>query len=568
MDLHETDVAIIGGGPGGSTCGGFLRKHNPNLRVSIFEREQFPRDHIGESQLPIVSSILAELGVWDRVEACGFPIKIGGTYRWGNSDDLWDFDFLPYGRFEDQPRPGTYEGQRAFTSFQVDRSIYDKALLEYAEELGCEVFYRSAVREVQRNDDRVEGLLLADGTQVKAKYYVDATGHSGLLRRSMGVEIDEPSRLKNIAVWDYWRNALWADSLGIGGTRIQILSLGFGWIWFIPISPDRTSIGFVCPADYYKSAGCSIEELYTRAVALEPRLQTLIAGATREQRLTTTKDWSFVAKRMTGPNWFLVGEAAGFADPILSAGLSLTHAGAKELAFLILQTLKGGDFAWMCEEYQRRNERRVRQHIRFADYWYSANANFRDLKQYTSEIARDAGLELSADQAFQWLGTGGFIEEDMEVAGLALIRLDQLHQIAGKLSEKPAACALDGYNLFVLRLQGAEEIRVAKFEKGGVRSVPALRRDGKVLPTQGLFGWVLQGLRHSAQLEHAIEFIEKAVTASGEKFDNKLHARITECLDAMVRDGWVKAKLSTQMPPIEFEFPLETAAIRKHVETA
>ena len=142
------------------------------------------------------------------------------------------------------------------------------------------------------------------------------------------------------------------------------------------------------------------------------------------------------------------------------------------------------------------------------------------------------------------------------------------HQIAGKLSEKPAACALDGYNLFVLRLQGAEEIRVAKFEKGGVRSVPALRRDGKVLPTQGLFGWVLQGLRHSAQLEHAIEFIEKAVTASGEKFDNKLHARITECLDAMVRDGWVKAKLSTQMPPIEFEFPLETAAIRKHVETA
>ncbi|HWD38707.1 MAG TPA: NAD(P)/FAD-dependent oxidoreductase, partial [Fimbriimonas sp.] len=468
MGTIETDVAIIGGGPGGSTTGAFIRKHNQNLRVSIFERETFPRDHIGESQLPIIGSILNELGVWDRIEACGFPVKIGGTYRWGNSQDLWDFDFLPFGQFDDAPRPAKYEGQRTLTAFQVDRAPYDKVLLDFAEELGCEVRYQFPIRQVNAEKDRVTSLVAGDGAEIRAKYYVDATGHSGLLRRAMGVEVEEPSALRNIAVWDYWRNAKWAVSLGIGGTRIQILSLGYGWIWFIPIGPDRTSIGFVCPVDYYKSAGLSIEELYTKALQEEPRLKSLIADAKPESRLTTTKDWSFVAERMTGANWFLVGESAGFADPILSAGLSLTHAGARELAFLILEAERGGDLSWMTEAYQRANERRVRQHIRFADYWYSANSHFSDLKQYTAEIARDAGLELSADQAFQWLGTGGFIEEDMGVAGISLIRLDQLHQISNRLSQAPAKSPLDGNNLFMPRVKNAEEFKLARFENGRV----------------------------------------------------------------------------------------------------
>jgi flavin-dependent dehydrogenase len=562
----ETDVAIIGGGPGGSTTGAFIRKHNPKLRVSIFEREVFPRDHIGESQLPIIGSILSELGVWDRIEQCGFPIKIGGTYRWGNSQDLWDFDFLPYGKFEDAPRPGKYEGQRTLTAFQVDRSIYDKVLTDYAAELGCDIHFDFPIRKVETKGDAVTSLIGKDDVEIVAKYYVDATGHVGLLRRALNVEVEEPSALKNIAVWDYWRDAKWAVSLGIGGTRIQILSLGYGWIWFIPISPDRTSIGFVCPADYYKKSGLSIEDLYAKAIGDEPRLRELISSAQRENALATTKDWSFIAKRMSGPNWFLVGESAGFADPILSAGLSLTHASAKELAFIILEAERGGNLNWMTGEYQRRNDRRIRQHIRFADYWYSANSHFSDLKQYTSEIAKDAGLDLSAEEAFRWLGTGGFIEEDMGVAGTALIRLDQLHQISGKLSQEPAKSTLDGFNLFMLRLKDAEEVRIARFEDGGVRTIPAFKKGERILPLHNLFGWVVQGLKHSPQLDKMMPYLAGEMTKAGYQFDTKLQARLCECLDAMIRDGWVTAKLTESAPALRHEIPLETAAIRKHVD--
>lgn len=343
------------------------------------------------------------------------------------------------------------------------------------------------------------------------------------------------------------------------------MSLGYGWIWFIPISPDRTSIGFVCPADYYKKSGMKHEELYKKALSEEPRLQNLLRNASREDRFQATKDWSFVADTMCGKNWILVGEAAGFADPILSAGMTLAHASAREAAFLILEAERGGDIDWMGEQYTRRNERRIRQHIRFADYWYGANANFTDLKDYTSEIARDAGLDLNGDEAFRWLGTGGFIEEDMEVAGLALIRLDQLHSISGKLSAKPVSSSLDGYSRFDIDVEGGEKVRLARFEKGGVKQFFAVRREDRVLPVHGFFGFMVEGLFHSPYLPEAMKFCAQLMSQHGVPFNQETHARLTECLEAMIRDGWVKCTVDPKARPVSHNMPMETAAVHEHI---
>ena len=142
------DVAIIGGGPAGCTVGTLLKKYAPRLKVSIFERDLFPRDHVGESQLPIIGTVLDEMGCWDKVEAANFPIKVGATYRWGRTSDLWDFHFLENGDLQPEPRPGKYEGQRRRTAFQVDRAIYDKLLLDHAGSMGCEVHQDAGVRRV------------------------------------------------------------------------------------------------------------------------------------------------------------------------------------------------------------------------------------------------------------------------------------------------------------------------------------------------------------------------------------------------------------------------------------
>src|SRR5690349_14340026 len=216
------DVAIVGGGPGGSSTGIFLKKYKPELKVLILEREQFPRDHIGESQLPYISHVLEEMGCWDKVEAANFPIKIGATFRWGNTEDLWDFEFFPAKEFKDEPRPAKFKGQRKSTAFQVDRAIYDEILLDHAAEMGCEVREETGVDKILKEGDRVTGLVLENGETVTARYYIDASGNSAIIRRAMGVKVEEPSHLKNVAFWDYWQNADWAVEIGTGGTRIQV----------------------------------------------------------------------------------------------------------------------------------------------------------------------------------------------------------------------------------------------------------------------------------------------------------------------------------------------------------
>ena len=280
----DYDVAIIGGGPAGATAGTLLKKYHPNLNVALFERDKFPRDHVGESQLPAISMILEEMGVWEKVEAANFPIKIGSTNRWGKNPELWDLEFIPSEILVDEPRPAKFQGQRRHTAFQVDRAIYDKILLDHAAEYGVEVHEGTGVKKVNRAGDGIDSLDLGDGRTISAKYYVDASGHIGVLRRAMGVECTYPSTLQNVAFWDYWQNADWAINIGVGATKVQVMSLGWGWIWFIPLGPTRTSVGLVVPANYYKSSGQKPEELYLEALGQEERISALPKNAVCEHK--------------------------------------------------------------------------------------------------------------------------------------------------------------------------------------------------------------------------------------------------------------------------------------------
>ncbi len=544
------DVAIIGGGPAGSTLATLLRKYDPKLDVRLFERERFPRDHVGESQLPIVSYTLDEMGVWDKVEAANFPIKIGATYKWGKTKELWDFDFISGGDLKDAPRPGKFEGQRRFTAFQVDRAIYDQILLDHAAEMGATVYQETRISKVSRENDRVTSLLLDDGEVVAARYYVDASGHAGILRRAMGVASESPTNLQNIAVWDYWQNAEWAENIGVGGTRVQVMSLPYGWIWFIPLSPTRTSVGLICPADYYKKTGRKPEDLYREALQEEPRIAHLMRDATCENKLATTKDWSFLAERLYGENWFLVGESAGFADPILAAGMSIAHAGAREAAFTIMELDRGLlDAHWLKEEYQRLQVNRVRNHIRFADYWYSANEQFGDLKDHTRRIAELNGLDLSPDKAWQWLAQGGFIDDDL-TAGTATLSLSAIKGLGKYMTPMDAGNPLDENNVFRLNLAEAKFRYRAAYEQGRVRRYDAYERQGKLLPLVGVFEVLVDILQRDPTLPGIFRQIRGLTEANPDNAEFKTWVldRIPVALEAMIAGGWVLPSHDPRLP--------------------
>lgn len=565
----QCDVAILGGGPGGSTTASMLRKYAPQLRVHIFERERFPREHVGESQLPPIGAILKELGCWEKVEAANFPIKVGATFRWGKTPELWDFEFLPLEEFLDEPRPAKFQGQRLRTAFQVDRAIYDEILLRHAEELGTHVHEECGVASVQHEGDSVTGLTLKNGDTVNARYYIDATGHAGLLRRSLGVRTETPTRLQNIAIWDYWENAKWAIEIGVGGTRIQVISQKHGWLWFIPLGPTRTSIGFVCPAEHYKSLGLSPSELYAQAIASDERITALVAEGRARGEVVTTKDWSFVAERAYGPNWFLVGEAVGFADPILSAGLTLTHTGARELAYTIVELERGEhDARWLKSAYEANQVKRVRQHIRFADFWYAANGQFDDLQEHCRGIASDAGLTLTSRDAWRWLAQGGFTNDCIGQAGIGGYDLSGMKQVAQRFTGMPANWKLNEFNVYSLHLSGAREETIPDCNNGRITPVPCLVRNHRRLPLTGAFETIYLLLRRPLDIGTIHNSILQALL---EKESPEM-ARVSlqhylQALEVMLSEGWVVGKFDPRKPKLSISSPDESRHIHPHRDT-
>jgi flavin-dependent dehydrogenase len=562
------DVVIAGGGPGGSTCGALLRKYHPDCRVLVVEREKFPREHVGESHLPQIGQILYEMGVWDDVETADFPIKIGATYLWGKDPEMWDFNFIAPEKFAIAPRPAPYAGQRRQTALQVDRAIYDDILLRHAQKLGCEVRQATAVDQVLRTNDRVDSLRLSDGSTVQGRIYVDASGNAAVIRRALNVPVDCPTLLKNIAIWDYWENAEWADSIGIGGTRVQVISVGYGWLWFIPLGPTRTSVGLVCPAEYYKQAGKTPDELYQQAIADSDRISELTAKGRREGKVRTTNDWSFVSERTTGENWLLVGETAGFADPILAAGLTLTHTGGREAAYSILALLRGDhDPAWIKEHYHQNQVRRVRQHMRFAEFWYSANGQFKDLQEHCREIAATSGLNLDAKQAWAWLAQGGFTNDIPGQAVIGGFDLGSLKQVTMRFMDQALPWNISDHNTFRLNLAGATLEHIPEYKDGRINRVPCHVRNGRRLPLTGLFQSVVTILEQTDNIETMIATIVHNCRIQNRQGEvTSVMEAVFQVLEVLVSEGWVVASLDPTKPRLNVSSPLVGDKYRVHQE--
>ena len=563
--VHECEVAIIGGGPAGSTTAALLMKYRPGSKVLVLEKEKFPRDHVGESQLPAISAIIDEMGCWDEIENAGFPLKIGATYRWGKNPELWNFDFAPPSEVEKLSRPTPYEGLRHQTAFQVDRAIYDEILLRHAESLGAEARQETQVTEVLRDGDRVEGLRLADGSTVVAKYYVDASGHVGTLRRAMGVETRPETKLQNVAFWDYWEDADWAIEVGSGGTRVQVMSQAAGWIWFIPLGPTRTSIGYVVPADHYKGLGVSVEDCYHEAIRNDDRISALVKNATPRGMVEATKDWSFTSSRGHGENWFLVGESIGFADPILAAGMTLAHTGARELAYTLLELLdpdESKDADWLKDSLSESQLRRVKQHIRFADFWYASNGQFTDLQDHCAEIARESGIKMSPEAAWRWLAQGGFTNENSSTPALGTCDLPSLKQVIWVLTDKKGDWELNHKNVLKLNLRNAERKLMPVYTDGKIKREDCWVRGQNRLPMTGIFKVVVDILAQESRIDRihkmVVEYYGGPSSIESHRSPIKL---AVQAMEAMINEGWIIAKIDKKAGKMSINRPEENAFV-------
>ena len=334
---YDFDFAVAGGGPAGTSAAISLRQRGHS--VVLFERDTFPRFHIGESLLSTANDAFAALGVTKRIEAACFPEK------WGARLYTHDGRTSRYVDFTD-----VREVTRAQT-YQVCRQEFDRILLERAREVGVDVREESNVIACEFTPDAaiLDVVSRVDGATRRARVraLVDATGLGGLIARKFNLRTEEP-RLANIAIYSHYTGVPRLESQRPDDIRLVARS-DAGWFWLIPISKELTSVGVVLPKLLYRRlANGSPEESLNRTISDTPIVADLMRDARREWPVRVEKDFSYSASTYAGNRWILAGDAGAFLDPVFSTGVSIAMESGIEAGAVLHRALLRNDFS-ACE---------------------------------------------------------------------------------------------------------------------------------------------------------------------------------------------------------------------------
>jgi flavin-dependent dehydrogenase len=342
MSAPSSDVVVIGGGPAGSTMASFLSMKGHD--VTVFERDRFPREHVGESMLPFCYHVFDDLGILPEMEN-RFVRKPGVRFLDvdGATNTAWCFAHKIEGPSQ--------------LSFQVIRSEFDQVLLQHSASLGATVHEETRVRDVQFDGDQaVVTVTGPDGEQREhtCRFVVDASGRDTFMSNRLGTKTAHKELERTALSCSYWKGAEFKGTLEEG--LIQIVYLGGekqGWIWCIPLGTDRLSVGVVMNTAYYRARRRDLldegvedwrMELYRRELQASPFTADILRDAHMERDLMVNGDYSYFCQQKWGDDFCLVGDASAFIDPIFSSGVYLAMNSSRIVSEAVhTRLLKGVD---------------------------------------------------------------------------------------------------------------------------------------------------------------------------------------------------------------------------------
>ena len=310
----KTDVAIIGGGPGGSATAMFLAQ--TGLRVTLIEKAQSPRYHIGESLTGECGNCLRTLGLEAEMTARRHPVKYGVTVYGPRGKNAF---FVPVKGW--RPESGLFDTH----TWSVRRSDFDHMLFAAAAARGVGVMQAEAVAPLL-NGDVVRGVRVRTngGTveDIASEVLVDASGPATFFS-NVGVigEKVRGSYDRQVAIFSQVLGGI-RDPGVAGGNTLIFYRQKHHWAWFIPLDDQVTSVGIVVPADYYRSKNESKHQFLLRELhQLNPELTRRLPQIEFVEEVRGISNYSYRISNFTGKGFLCVGDSHRFIDPVFSFGV-------------------------------------------------------------------------------------------------------------------------------------------------------------------------------------------------------------------------------------------------------
>jgi FADH2-dependent halogenase len=355
------DVAIIGGGPAGSTAAALLA--SAGRRVVLFEKEKFPRFHIGESLLPFSTDLVRRLGIETKLQA--EQVK-----KWGARLISSDGAVTRYICFEEGLVPG-YP-----SAYQVLRSRFDEMLLQNAADRGAEIHQGVSVVEATASSRSGCELTVRDAagnlSRHRARFLLDASGRDAFLASRKGLRRMTP-HLRKAAVFAHYEGV--ARDEGRAAGDIILVILKDAWFWMIPLAGGRTSVGLVLEGAALKGSGLAPGDLLEESIRRCPAARMRMSGARRVSGYWTASDYSYRCREVAGDGYLLLGDAAAFIDPVFSTGVWLAMSSAEMAADTLHAALgskgrKENLSPSVFAAYERKVIRHVRHYTRIVSAFY------------------------------------------------------------------------------------------------------------------------------------------------------------------------------------------------------
>ena len=356
------DVAIIGGGPAGSTAATLLAR--AGRRVIVFEREKFPRFHIGESLLPFSIQTFDRLGVREKLDQTFLP-KFGGEIMAACGTRGVKFYFKDGFRSERD------------RAYQVTRSDFDKLLLDHSRENGAEVREETEVKVVNFDADQVKiEIENSSGirSKIEARYLLDCSARQTTLGSFFNLK-KTYDHLQKFSVFAHYENI---DRLpGRDATLIRMVRGLDRWFWMIPLTDTRTSVGVVVDTATFRAAKLAPQAALEKFIAEQPLMNERMKNAIRVSPVYSAGDYSYRNTRLSGERWLLAGDAAGFIDPVFSSGVFLAIMSAEKAADTLDEVLRDeSERRRLFLKYSRSVNRIMDIYLTFVNAWYRRGKEF------------------------------------------------------------------------------------------------------------------------------------------------------------------------------------------------